>query len=109
MESTVNNPLAASSHPLEDQLDAIKQARRLHEQLVETHTLSAGEKSGIARQIVKVLFDLESGRNLPPHVRTVLFRLRVDADFRAGLTDGEGIRRVSEIWDHYERLEAAAS
>jgi hypothetical protein len=106
---TLNNTVAANSHCLEDSLKFIKGARRLHEQLVESHNLTAAEKSVIARQIVSLLYTIESGRNLPAHLRQCLIRLRIDADHRAGLTDAEGIRSPSEVWDHYERLEAAST
>lgn len=109
MESTVNNPLLATAYCLEHSLESIKQARKLHEQLVEAQTLSALDKRRIGRQIVALFSAIEEGRNLPPHLRQCLNRLRLDADHRAGITDAEGIRSPSEVWDHYERLEAAAS
>lgn len=105
---TANSALLAHAHPVDDRLELIREARRLHEQLVETSSLTAIDKSRIARRIVALLFNVEEGRNLSAHVRQCLVHLRTDADHRAGLSDAEGIRRVSEIWDQYERLEAAA-
>src|SRR4030095_6191441 len=105
----INNSLLTQTHCLDDALASIREARRLHEQLIESQTLSPGDRSRIARQIDGALIALEAGRNLPVHVRRHLFQLRIDADHRAGLTDSEGVRSVSEVWDHYERLEAAAS
>jgi hypothetical protein len=109
MESTVNNPLLATAYCLEHSLESIKEARKLHEQLVEAHTLSALEKRKLGAKIAALLTAIEDGRNVPVHLHHCLNRLRVDADHRAGISDAEGIRSPSEVWDHYERLEAAAS
>jgi len=89
-------------------LESIEKARGLHERLVEHPELSAGEKVKIAREIAAALATIEMGRNLPAHVRHWFAGLRADADHRAGLSAGEGLRSASEVWDHYERLEAAA-
>src|SRR6185369_13241686 len=59
METTVNNPLLATAYCLEHGLKPIKEARQLHEQLVEAHTLSALDKRRIGRQIVALLSAIE--------------------------------------------------
>jgi hypothetical protein len=110
METVVSGSLLPSQcHCLEQSLDSLEKARRLHERLVEAAELSASDKVKIAREIAGLLSTIESGRNLPAAVRHSFARLLADADHRAGLSAAEGLRSASEVWDHYERLEAAAA
>jgi hypothetical protein len=110
METVVSSSLLPSQcHCLEQCLESIEKARRLHERLVEDAELGAADKVKIAREIAGLLWTIETGRNLPARVRHSFARLLADADRRAKLSDAEGLRSPSEVWEHYERLEAAAA
>ena len=107
METLLKNSTPSHSRDLEDAVESIQTARRLHEQLIE-QSWSPVEKAKCARDIANLLCNVEAGRNLAVHVRHSLTRLRADAENRAGLSNAEGLRSPSEVWDHYERLQAAA-
>ncbi|HUS36958.1 MAG TPA: hypothetical protein VM680_16555 [Verrucomicrobiae bacterium] len=107
METLLKNSPPSHSRDLEDAVESIQTARRLHEQLIERSS-SPAEKAKCARDIANLLCNVEAGRNLAVHLRHSLARLRADAENRAGLTNAEGLRSPSEVWDHYERLQAAA-
>ena len=109
METLLKNSTPSHSRDLEDAVDSIQTARRLHEQLIEDLGAGPPEKAKLARDIARLLFAVEAGRNLPVHLRHSLTRLRADADRRAGLSDADGLRSPSEVWDHYERLQSAAA
>ena|ERR1041385_262795 len=108
METALNAGVSPC-RPLENSLDGITRARELHEHLIETANLAQTEKIKLAREIAGLLFTIETSRNLPIHLRQSLSRLRADADRRAGLSDGACLRSPTEVWDHYERLEAIAT
>ena len=109
MDTLLKNSAPTHARGLEEGLPAIEKARTLHERLIEELNLAPADKAKIAREIAGLLFTMEAGWNLPTHVRHALTRLRMDADHRAGLSDAEGLRSPSEVWDHYERLQAAAA
>jgi hypothetical protein len=110
METVLSSSLLPSQcHCLEQCMESIEKARRLHERLVEDAELTASDKVKVAREIAGLLWTIETGRNLPKHVRHSFARLLADADHRAGLSNAEGLRSPSEVWDHYERLEVAAA
>lgn len=108
MEALLKNSTPSHSRDLEDAVDSIQTARRLHEQLIERN-LSLLEKAKCGRDVANLLCNVEAGRNLAVHLRHSLSRLRADAENRAGLSNAEGLRSPSEVWDHYERLESAAT
>jgi hypothetical protein len=90
----------------------IKEARRAHEALRFEPARSANldEKAPLYRRVKAVLDELWSAAGLSGSVdvlRTAIRRLIVDAEYFAGLTDGEGFRDATEVWDQYELLERA--
>ena len=108
MDTLLKNSAPTHARGLEEGLPAIEKARGLHERLIEELNLAHADKAKIAREIAGLLFTMEAG-NLPVHLRQALTRLRMDADHRAGLSDAEGLRSPSDVWEHYERLQAAAA
>jgi hypothetical protein len=109
MDTLLKKSTPSHSRDLESARDSIQTARRLHERLIEDLGAAPAEKAKLARDIASLLFTIEGGRNLPVHLRHSLSRLRADADHRAGLSDADGLRSPSEVWDHYERLQSAAA
>src|ERR1051325_1288026 len=101
MENLLNETLASQSQRLINGLDAIEAARQLHERLIEEPNLARQQRVTIAREIAGLLFSADAGQNVPSHVRLIMNRLRADADHRAGLSDTEGLRSPSEVWDYY--------
>ena len=90
----------------------INEAKRDHEALRAEPAASGNlaEKALLCKR-VKVLMDelwlatpqASSGKAL----RSAIRRLTIDAEYFAGLTDGEGFRDPAELWVQYELLETA--
>lgn len=75
MEALLKNSTPSHSRDLEDAVDSIQTARRLHEQLIERN-LSTLEKAKCGRDVANLLCNVEAGRNLALHLRHSLIRLR---------------------------------
>jgi hypothetical protein len=90
----------------------IREARRAHESLraVPARTANLDEKAPLYQRVKAVMDELWSAA--PPDrsgniLRTAIRRLTVDAEYFAGLTDGEGFRDPAEVWTQYDLLERA--
>jgi hypothetical protein len=96
-------------------LDQVRAARQAHEALRSSQPAPANldEKAGLYRAVKAALDELWAAADRPGvaapavEVRRAVRRLTVDAEYHAGLTDGEGFRDPAEVWGQYEWLERA--
>jgi hypothetical protein len=94
-------------------LDQVRAARQAHEALRSSLPAPGNldEKAGLYRAVKSALAELWGAADRPgapaAEVRRAVRRLTVDAEYYAGLTDGEGYRDPSEVWGAYDWLERA--
>jgi hypothetical protein len=94
-------------------LDQVRAARQAHEALRSSLPIPASldERARLYRAVKSALDELWGAADRPgpaasaAEVRRALRRPTVDAEWHAGLTDGEGYRDPAEVWGAYDWLE----
>lgn len=87
----------------------LKRAEQLHRKLAELHEQTAvleeltnvfGEIRPLHDELVTAL----AARQPDNDAGLLLTRVRMDAEFRARVSDAEGMGNVDEVWQHYRDL-----